>query len=52
LWEAENDEGMMSGFTDNYIKVRTPFDSNLVNQITIAEIQSFDGDGNAIFQPK
>jgi len=52
LWEAENDEGMMSGFTDNYIKVRTPFDSNLVNQITTAEIQSFDGDGNAIFQPK
>lgn len=52
LWEAENDEGMMSGFTDNYIKVRTAFDSNLVNQITTAEIQSFDGDGNAIFQPK
>ncbi|MFO0359177.1 MAG: tRNA (N(6)-L-threonylcarbamoyladenosine(37)-C(2))-methylthiotransferase MtaB [Flavobacteriales bacterium] len=52
LWEAENDEGMMSGFTDNYIKVRTPFDPTLVNKITKAEIQSFDGDGNAIFQPK
>lgn len=52
LWEAENDEGMMSGFTNNYIKVRTPFDANLVNQITLAEIQGFDGDGNALYNPK
>jgi threonylcarbamoyladenosine tRNA methylthiotransferase MtaB len=52
LWEAENDEGMMSGFTNNYIKVRTPFDVNLVNQITLAEIQGFDGDGNALYNPK
>lgn len=52
LWEAENDEGMMSGFTDNYIKVRTPFDNKLVNQISLAEIQGFDGDGNALFHHK
>lgn len=52
LWEAENDEGMMSGFTNNYIKVRTPFDANLVNQITLAEIQGFDGDGNALYNSK
>ncbi len=51
LWEAENDEGMMSGFTDNYIKVRTPYDSKLVNEISFADIQGFDPDGNALFTP-
>lgn len=34
LWEAEKENGIMSGFTDNYIKVGVPFDENLVNKIT------------------
>lgn len=31
LWEAAETEGMMSGFTENYIKVQKPFDPTLVN---------------------
>ena len=33
LWEAENDEGTMYGFTDNYIKVATPYRAALTNTI-------------------
>jgi len=31
LWEAAETEGMMSGFTENYIKVQKPFEATLVN---------------------
>lgn len=50
LWEAENDNGMMSGFTDNYIKVYTPFREDWINEVKSAHIQSFDFDGNGIFR--
>lgn len=33
LWEAENENGMMSGFTENYIKLQKPYDVNAVNSI-------------------
>jgi len=33
LYEAENEEGMMYGFTDNYVKVKRNFDPMLVNQV-------------------
>lgn len=41
LWEAENDDDMMYGFTSNYIKVKTPYEPILVNEIvnvTLGEI--------------
>lgn len=41
LWEAAETEGMMSGFTENYIKVQKPFDPTLVNtteQIVLNQI--------------
>lgn len=51
LWESQEDEGIMYGFTDNYIRVRTGFDKELVNQITKAELISVNADtemqGNA-----
>lgn len=34
LWEEENKQGYMFGFTDNYIRVQRPFESHLINQIT------------------
>jgi threonylcarbamoyladenosine tRNA methylthiotransferase MtaB len=34
LWESVNDEGKISGFTENYIKVIVPFDETLSNSIT------------------
>lgn len=33
LFEAENDNGWMYGFTDNYIKVALPYDDAMVNTI-------------------
>jgi threonylcarbamoyladenosine tRNA methylthiotransferase MtaB len=33
LFEAANNNGMMEGYTDNYIKVQTPFRSEWVNKI-------------------
>ena len=34
LWESSEHNGMMSGFTDNYIKVERPYDSALVGTVT------------------
>jgi threonylcarbamoyladenosine tRNA methylthiotransferase MtaB len=33
LWEADNHDGWMYGFTENYIRVRKPFDADSVNTI-------------------
>lgn len=43
LWEAENDNDVMYGFTENYIKVKTNYDPALVNEIlpvTLTEINN------------
>ena len=34
LWESTSRDGMMSGFTDNYIKVERPYDRALVGTVT------------------
>lgn len=44
LWEASEEDGMMHGFTDNYVKLKTAFNPALVNQITTATIGNLDGD--------
>lgn len=44
LFEAENDGGLMYGFTDNYIKVAVPYNEQLVNTIqpvSVNEISDF-----------
>jgi len=33
LFEQEEDEGKMYGFTENYLKVESIFDASLVNQL-------------------
>lgn len=38
LFEAQEDEGYMYGFTDNYIKVRLPYDAKQVNQISDVQL--------------
>lgn len=38
LFEGTNSEGLISGFTDNYVKVSVPFDESLVNTIQMVEI--------------
>ena len=34
LWEAQEDNGLMQGFTENYLKCVTPFNPQLANTIT------------------
>jgi threonylcarbamoyladenosine tRNA methylthiotransferase MtaB len=48
LFEAENNNGFIFGFTDNYIKVKTVYDNNLVNQLCQVEITAIDADGIAL----
>lgn len=45
LWEAEEDGGMMHGFTENYIKVKTAFDADKVNSFEKVMFDEIDRDG-------
>ena len=45
LFEHEEDEGMMYGFTENYIKVKMPYDANLVNTFCTLKLATIDRDG-------
>ncbi|MEY5001490.1 MAG: hypothetical protein RLZZ211_1526 [Bacteroidota bacterium] len=45
LFEQEENEGYLYGFTDNYVKVKTPYNSVLVNQMIPVELTEFDRDG-------
>lgn len=48
LWESDLKEGFMHGFTDNYIRVRRPYDAALVNTITPFRLDRFDAE-NEVF---
>jgi len=45
LFEHEEDEGMMYGFTENYVKVKMPYDVNLVNTFCTLKLETIDRDG-------
>ncbi|MFK8038469.1 MAG: tRNA (N(6)-L-threonylcarbamoyladenosine(37)-C(2))-methylthiotransferase MtaB [Crocinitomicaceae bacterium] len=45
LFEGEENEGIMYGFTDNYVKVKTNFNSKLVNTIQTVKLNEIDRDG-------
>ena len=45
LFEAEEEMGYMYGFTENYVKVKTPFDAALVNTIQPVKLLEIDRDG-------
>ena len=42
LFEAENKEGYIQGFTENYVKVRMPWDPALQNQTLQATLSEID----------
>ena len=42
LWEADNEDGMMFGFSENYLRVGRKFDSNLINTITREKLETID----------
>ena len=45
LFEGEENEGTMYGFTENYVKVKIPFNADLVNQIKRVKLLEIDRDG-------
>lgn len=45
LFESENKEGYIHGFTENYVKVKSPWNPNLVNTLHQVELTKIDVDG-------
>lgn len=45
LFEHEEDEGIMYGFTENYVKVKIPFDAQLTNTFQRIRLTEIDRDG-------
>ncbi len=45
LFESEEKEGFISGFTDNYIKAKTSFQEKYINQLKELTLKSLDADG-------
>ena len=45
LFENENKEGYIHGFTENYVKVKTPWNPELVNTLQKVKLHKIDEDG-------
>ncbi|MCW3169138.1 tRNA (N(6)-L-threonylcarbamoyladenosine(37)-C(2))-methylthiotransferase MtaB [Chryseobacterium sp. 09-1422] len=45
LWEHENKDGKMYGFTENYVRVQKDFDPALVNQIEFLKLEKINEEG-------
>ena len=45
LFENEEDTGMMYGFTENYVKVKSPWNPSLVNTLHKVMLTEIDSDG-------
>ena len=50
LFESENKEGYIHGFTENYVKVRTPWNPELVNTLHPITLTEIDEDGVVRFE--
>jgi len=48
LFESENKEGFMYGFTPNYIKTKVTFDKILINKVLEIKLKELDKDGNLV----
>ncbi|MGB5377382.1 tRNA (N(6)-L-threonylcarbamoyladenosine(37)-C(2))-methylthiotransferase MtaB [Muriicola sp.] len=45
LFESENKEGYIYGFTENYVKVRSPWDPSLSNTLQLVALRKIDEEG-------
>lgn len=45
LFESENKEGYIHGFTENYVKVKTPWNPELINTLHEIKLTRIDDDG-------
>ena len=50
LFENENKQGYIHGFTENYVKVKTPWNPELVNTLHQIELIKIDDDGIVRFE--
>ena len=50
LFESENKKGYIHGFTENYVKVKTPWNPELVNSLHRIRLSSIDADGLVRFE--
>ena len=46
LFESDNKQGYMHGFTRNYVKVRLPFNAELINKEINCYLDSISEDGS------
>src|SRR5690606_30449941 len=47
LVEHEENEGLLHGYTDNYIRVSVPHDTSLINRVVPMELGPLDGNHHA-----
>ena len=50
LFEGENKEGYIHGFTENYVKVKAPWNPELVNTLHTVQLTKIDEDGLVRFE--
>ena len=50
LFENENKRGYITGFSENYVKVRSPWNPQLANCIRKVSLQSIDQEGFVRFE--
>src|SRR5690606_37712280 len=50
LFEGENKQGYIHGFTENYVKVKAPWDPSLINTLHEVELTEIDRDGLVRFE--
>lgn len=50
LWEHENKDGKMFGFTENYVRVQKDYDAASVNQIEFLNLEKILSDGTVSVQ--
>lgn len=51
LWESENHEGLMHGFSENYIKTAKPFDQSSINTLEQVRLLEITGSGVVATEP-
>jgi len=50
LFEGENKKGYIHGFTENYVKVKAPWNPALINTLQTVKLSSIDEDGLVRFE--
>ena len=48
LFESTDRHGMMYGYTDNYLRVKSPYNTSKINQICSVKLLNIDTDGDII----